>query len=171
MGFKIKLLLNVSLAKIKTALHFYCAATKNSGKHLYVLIHVCADTTKISKIHCSVKSRTLVDVCFVRCEAMFLFLFFRYAGLSLSWPLPLRSTGSGRAGSVAMAHRPSCSVACGIFPDRGTNPCRLHRQADSQPLRHQGSPQLLFFTSTFTWSEGTAGDGAKLVKGIPGDLT
>ncbi|XP_073653911.1 CUE domain-containing protein 1 isoform X2 [Tursiops truncatus] len=48
--------------------------------------------------------------------------------------------GSGRAGSAAMAHGPSRSAACGILPDRGTNPCPLHRQADSQPLRHQGSP-------------------------------
>ncbi|XP_073665618.1 receptor activity-modifying protein 3 isoform X2 [Tursiops truncatus] len=47
--------------------------------------------------------------------------------------------GSGRAGSAAMAHGPSRSAACGIFPDRGMNPCPLHRQADSQPLRHQGS--------------------------------
>ncbi|XP_059951444.1 phosphoribosyltransferase domain-containing protein 1 isoform X4 [Mesoplodon densirostris] len=55
-----------------------------------------------------------------------------------------RSTGSGRAGSAAMAHGPSCSTACGIFPDRGTNLCPLHRQADSQPLRHQGSPDFHF---------------------------
>ena len=52
----------------------------------------------------------------------------------------LRSTGSRRAGSVIVAHGPSCSVACGIFPDQGSNPCPLHWQADSQPLRHQGSP-------------------------------
>ena len=63
------------------------------------------------------------------------------AGLSLSRPLLLRSTGSGRAGSAVVAHGPSRSVACGIFPDQGSNPCPLHRQADSQPLRHQGSPQ------------------------------
>ncbi|XP_066900423.1 solute carrier family 26 member 6 isoform X3 [Kogia breviceps] len=41
-----------------------------------------------------------------------------------------------------MAHGPSRSVACGIFPDQGTNPCLLNRQADSQPLRHQGSPLI-----------------------------
>ena len=64
----------------------------------------------------------------------------RCAGLSLSWPLLLRSTGSRRAGSVAVAHGLSCSAACGIFPDQGSNPCALHLQADSQPLRHQGSP-------------------------------
>ena len=50
----------------------------------------------------------------------------RCAGLSLSWPLLLRSTGSRRAGSVVVAHGPSCSAACGIFPDQGSNPCPLH---------------------------------------------
>ena len=66
----------------------------------------------------------------------------RCAGLSLSRPLLLRSTGSRRAGSVVVAHGPSCSVACGIFPDQGSNLCPLHWQADSQPLHHQGSPDL-----------------------------
>ena len=61
-------------------------------------------------------------------------------GLSLSWPLLLRSTGSRHTGSVIVAHGASCSAACGIFPDQGSNPCPLHWQADSQLLRHQGSP-------------------------------
>ena len=64
----------------------------------------------------------------------------RCTGLSLLRPLLLQSTGSRRAGSVVVAHGPSRSVACGILPDQGSNPCRLHWQADSQPLRHQGSP-------------------------------
>ena len=68
----------------------------------------------------------------------------RCAGLSLSRPLLLRSTGSRRAGSVIVAHGPSCSVACGIVPDQGSNPRPLHWQADSQPLRHQGSPTTFF---------------------------
>ena len=63
------------------------------------------------------------------------------AGLSLSRPLLLRSTGSRHAGSVVVAHGPSCSAACGVFPNQGSNPCPLHWQADSQPLRHQGSPE------------------------------
>ena len=66
------------------------------------------------------------------------------AGLSLSRPLLLQSTGSRRAGSVVVAHGPSCSAAHGILPDQGSNPCPLHWQADSQPLRHQGSPMLVF---------------------------
>ena len=68
----------------------------------------------------------------------------RCAGLSLSRPLSLRSTGSRRAGSAIVAYGPSCSAAFGIFPDQGSNPCPLHWQADSQPLRHQGSPLNCF---------------------------
>ena len=67
------------------------------------------------------------------------------AGPSPSRPLLLRSTGSRRAGSVIAAHGPSCSAACGIFPDQDSNPCPLHWQADSQPLRHQGSPGNCIF--------------------------
>ena len=66
------------------------------------------------------------------------------AGLSLSRPLLLQSIGSRRTGSVAMAHRPSRSAACGIFPDQGSDLCPLHWQADSQPLRHQGNPPISF---------------------------
>ena len=73
----------------------------------------------------------------------------RCAGLSLSRPLLLRSTGSRRTGSVVVAHGPSCSAACGIFPDQGSNPCPLHWQANSQPLRHQGSPTCIFKTNTW----------------------
>ena len=60
----------------------------------------------------------------------------RCAGLSLSRPLLLRGTGSRRASLVVVAHGPSRSTACGIFPDQGSNPCPLHWQADSQPLHH-----------------------------------
>ena len=73
----------------------------------------------------------------------------RCAGLSLSRPLMLRSTGSRCAGSVVVAHGPSRSAACGILPDQGSNPCPLHWQADSQPLRHQGSPVIAIFILLF----------------------
>ena len=59
----------------------------------------------------------------------------------------LRSTGSRCAGSAIVAHGPSCPAACGIFPDQGSNPCPLHWQADSQPLRHQGSPGYSAFNA------------------------
>ena len=44
-------------------------------------------------------------------------------GLSPSRPLLLRSTDCRHAGSVVVAHGLSCSAACGIFPDQGSNPC------------------------------------------------
>ena len=53
------------------------------------------------------------------------------------------STGSRRSGSVIVTHGPSRFAACGILPDQGSNPCPLHWQADSQPLRHQGSPLFI----------------------------
>ena len=79
----------------------------------------------------------------------------RCAGFLLRWLLLLRSTGFRRAcfssvarehhscglralerrllraGSVVVAHGLSCSVACGIFLDQGSNLCPLHWQADS----------------------------------------
>ena len=69
----------------------------------------------------------------------------RCTGLSLSRPLLLWSTGFRRAGSVTVAHGPSCSAACGILPDQGLNPCPLHWRVDSQPRRHQGSPSIQVF--------------------------
>ena len=53
------------------------------------------------------------------------------AGFSLRWLLLLRSMGSRCTGSVVVVHGLSCSVACGIFLDQGSNPCPLHWQADS----------------------------------------
>ena len=49
--------------------------------------------------------------------------------------------------SVLVTHRFRCPVACEIFLDQGLNPCLLHWQADSLPLRYQGSPlhSIFFF--------------------------
>ena len=56
----------------------------------------------------------------------------RCAGFSLHWFLLLRSAGSrARWASVVLVHGLSCSAACGIFLDQGSNLCPLHWQADS----------------------------------------
>ena len=39
--------------------------------------------------------------------------------------------------STVVSHRHSCSMACGIFPDQGSNLCFPHWQAESSPLSHQ----------------------------------
>ena len=41
-----------------------------------------------------------------------------------------------------MAHGLSCSAACGIFPDQGSNPCPLHWQAI---LNHCATREVLSF--------------------------
>ena len=44
----------------------------------------------------------------------------------------------------SVAHGLRISVACGIYPDEGSNLCLLHWQVDSLPLSHQGRPGFLF---------------------------
>ena len=58
--------------------------------------------------------------------------------------LSIVTHGLQSTGSVVVAHKLSCSTACGIFLDQGSNSCPLHWQVDSQPLRHQGSPTYIF---------------------------
>ena len=60
--------------------------------------------------------------------------------------------------------RSSCSSACGIFPDQGSNSCTLHWQADSQPLRHQGSPLHQLLKKAI--SQDLAWGGCSMGKGI-----
>ena len=66
------------------------------------------------------------------------------AGLSLPWPLLLRSTGSRRAGSVVVAHGPSCSVACGIFPHQGSEPVSSALAGRFSTTAPPGKPLDLF---------------------------
>ena len=75
----------------------------------------------------------------------------RCAGLSPSRPLAaehrLQTCRLSNCGG------PSRSAACGILPDQGSNPCPLHWQADSQPLRHQGSPKPSYLWSILLWKK------------------
>ena len=45
---------------------------------------------------------------------------------------------------VVVAHRLSCSAACGIFPGLGSDLCLLNWHVDSLPLSHQESPVINF---------------------------
>ena len=47
------------------------------------------------------------------------------------------------------AHRLSCSLAYGIFPDQGLNPCLLHWEVDSLPLSHQASWYIFIHITSF----------------------
>ena len=50
-----------------------------------------------------------------------------------------------------MAHGLSCSQACEIFPDQGSNLSLLYRLVDSLPLSHQGS--LNYIPVTEGWMQ------------------
>ena len=54
---------------------------------------------------------------------------------SCAWSLGL--TGSGPVGSVVVVQGLSCSTACGLFPNQGSNPQLLHWQVGSSLLSHQ----------------------------------
>ena len=56
----------------------------------------------------------------------------------------VETRGLQRAGSVVVAHGLSCSMACGILPDQGSNPCLQHWRVDSLTLSSQGSLCFLF---------------------------
>ena len=60
------------------------------------------------------------------------------------WASVAAAGGLWSTGSVATAHRLSCFLACGIFPDRGLNLCLLHWKADPLLLSHQGGSPYLY---------------------------
>ena len=68
---------------------------------------------------------------------------FRGAPASHCSGFPPGAQALGSQASGVVAYRLSCSAACGILPDQGSNPCPLHWQSDSQPLDHQGSPESI----------------------------
>ena len=56
---------------------------------------------------------------------------------------PLWRTGSGTRASVVVEPGLSCSAACGVFPDQGSDPRPLPQQADSSPLSFTAAPNIL----------------------------
>ena len=75
------------------------------------------------------------------------------AGLPLSQPLLLRSTGSRRAGSVVVAHGPSCSVACGNLPRPGLEPVSPALAGRFSTTGPPGKPpHLILFKNSFSLS-------------------
>ena len=75
---------------------------------------------------------------------------------SLAVELGLQARGLGvvvpglwSTGSIAVARRLICSVACGIFLDQGSNLHLLTWQVGSLPPSHEGSPRVTAFFCIF----------------------
>ena len=67
-------------------------------------------------------------------------------GFLLWWLLLLRSRSSRCPGSVVVTHGLSCSEACRIFLDPGSNQYSLYWHADSYSLYHGVSPAKKFLS-------------------------
>ena len=73
---------------------------------------------------------------------------FHYGSFSCCSPQAIGTRASvvQYSGSGVVAHRLSCPLACGIFPNQASqNPYPLHWQVDSHPLCHQRSPVISTF--------------------------
>ena len=71
----------------------------------------------------------------------------RWVGSTLccdAWLLTVVASPVAEQGLSSCGTRANCSMACGIFPDQGSNLCPLYWQADSYPLYHQGGPSQYF---------------------------
>ena len=60
-----------------------------------------------------------------------------------------RARALGTWTSKVVVHGLSCSWACGIFPDQGSNSCLLHWLVVSLPLGHEGGPIIRIFILFF----------------------
>ena len=73
----------------------------------------------------------------------------RECGLQYLWQvgLPVAVLGLKNTGSIAVAHRLSCSAACGVFLDQGWNLYVLQWQVGSLPWSYQGSTPVVLLIS------------------------
>ena len=119
-------------------------------KKFYLFIYGCARSSLLCGLFSSCSEQGQLCSCnawasycigFSCCGAQGMFRLQQLGHLGSVVVAPGLSTGS-----VIVAHKLSCSAACGIFPDQGSNPCLLHWQANSLPLSHQGSPEDTFLS-------------------------
>ena len=116
----------------------------NNFIYFYLSISGCAGSSLMCRLFSSWGKQRLVFI------AVFGLL---SAGASLVAEQGSRACGLSGCSSQALEHRlsvvvawgHSCSAACGIFPEQGSNPCLWHWQVDSLPLSHQGSLNIIYF--------------------------
>ena len=70
-------------------------------------------------------------------------------GLSSAWASVFAARGFWSAGSIVVAPRFSCSEACGVLPDQGSNLGPLRWRVGSYPLCHQGGPHTSLLRKSF----------------------
>ena len=78
----------------------------------------------------------------------YLFIFWLHWVFVVARAFSLVATSEGYF--LVVVHRLSCSAACGIFLDQGSNPCPLPWQVNSDPLCHQESPLQSNFNAEYS---------------------
>ena len=110
-------------------------------------IHHLSDTIKCQVTHPGTAQKT--PFFFLRFTCLFWPCCVSTAacGLSLVAEIGGYSPAAARGLLIVVAPGLSYPSARAVFPDRGSNPRALHRQADSYPLDHQGRPRKHSFRS------------------------
>ena len=93
---------------------------------IILLIFGCAESLLLYRVFFSCREQGLPSRCGVKAS--------QCSGFSCC-----RARALGAWASVVV-HGLSCPMACGVFPNQGSNPCPLYWQVDSYTMNHQGSP-------------------------------
>ena len=117
------------------------------------LIFGCAGSSLLHRLLCSCGERGLLFIALheLLTEVAPFGVEHRLQG---PWASAVAAPGLESTGSAVETHGLSCSSACGIFMDQGSNLCLLHWQADSSPLKYQGSPEIGYCLNQQSYSRG-----------------
>ena len=134
------------LQHFKVSVNFYSKKTPICRVYMSIVLFIifgCAGSLMPRGLVSSFGRLGLVCSCDVRLLA-------RWLLVSQSPSRRARGLSNGGSSRAQRLPRTGCpSAACAISPDQGSNPRLLHCQADSLPLRNQGSPRLSSLTKYF----------------------
>ena len=107
---------------------------------MYLFIFGCAGPSLVRRVFSSCGKWALLSSCGVRASHCGSFSLCKAQALGHEGSVVV-VPGLYGTGPIVVVHGLSCSSACRIFQDQGSNLCFLRWQADFLLLSHQGSPQ------------------------------
>ena len=122
---------------------------KKKKENNYFIIFGCAVSSLLRELFSSCGKHELFFSC--AAPGFSLWGFSYWGAQALVGQQWLELGGSRALAQYCSLHSLCCPLACGIFPDQGSNPCLLCWQASSSPLSHQGRLVCPFFIERY-WS-------------------